>query len=177
MKKTVILLLFLSMLLSCEKISSPTNGFYLNGKLISRMDGYVYGWVDEQGYVFSFTDSLSNKTMHIKANGNVWDSDYVHIMIRDYWGMDLERIGRGLIVTKPGPGEEISGQYYETVTGRMLEEVSPVSQNSGLLVIKEYKGTWTGKASVYISFTLSNGDEYQIVYYGEVNTAHAFLLD
>jgi hypothetical protein len=155
-----------------EEFVAPPNGFYLNGELISRMDGNMYGWINERGYYFGFTDSRSNKMVGIKANRDVWDSDYVDIMVRDYWGMDLERIGRGLTITKAGPGKEMSGRYYETVTGRLLEEVSVVNQNSGLLEIKEIKGTWTGYALVDVSFTLSNGDEYKIFYCGEVDTAH-----
>ena len=179
MKKITLLLLALAMLLSCEKTSSLRNGVYLNGELIARMDGHISGWalgLDSQPhetlYCFEFVDVPSSKFVHIEACKNVWGSDFFVILIRDDRGTDWEAIGRGLLITRSGPGEKLSARYYETPTGRTLEDVSVVRQVSGLLEIKEKKGTTTGKARVDVSFVLSNGDEYQIIYRGDVDTNH-----
>ena len=171
----------MALLLSCEKMSSLSNGVYLNGELIARMDGHIDGCtpdaLPDHGiglrksgyYLFVCIDDQSGKYVHIEASREVWGSDYLMILIRDDRGTDWETIGRGLLIHKYGPDEEMSARYYETVTGRTLEEVSVARQVSGLLEIKEKKGAQKGKARVDISFTLSNGDEYQIVYRGEVN--------
>ena len=175
MKKIALLLLALAMLLSCEKMSSLSNGIYLNGELISRMDGHVSGYAVETPqditlYSFAVFDDPSGMHVQIDACKNVWGSDYLWIIIRDN---DWEG-GRGLLIQKPGIAEEMTVRYYETTTGRTLEEMSIVRQVSGLLEIKEKKETTTGKARVDVSFVLSNGDEYQIVYRGEVDTNHGF---
>jgi hypothetical protein len=173
----------MALLLSCEKMSSLSNGVYLNGELIARMDGHISGWAAETSlgldsqphetlYCFGFVDVPSSKFVHIEACKNVWGSDFFVILIRDDRGTDWEAIGRGLSILKPGAGEEMTVRYYETPTGRTLEDVSVVRQVSGLLEIKEKKGTTTGKARVDVSFVLSNGDEYQIIYRGDVDTNH-----
>ena len=178
MKKIALLLLAMATLLSCEKMSSLSNGIYLNGELISRMDGHVSGYAVETPqditlYSFAVFDDPSGMHVQIEACKNVWGSDYFSIIIRDN---DWEG-GRGLLIQKPGIAEEMTVRYYETTTGRTLEEMSIVRQVSGLLEIKEKKGTTTGKARVDVSFVLSNGDEYQIVYRGAVDTNHGICFD
>ncbi len=180
MKKIALLLLAMATLLSCEKMSSLSNGIYLNGELISRMDGHVSGYAVETHiqqlvtlYSFAVFDDPSGMYVQIDACKNVWGSDYLWIIIRDN---DWEG-GRGLLIQKPGIAKEMTVRYYETTTGRTLEEMSIVRQVSGLLEIKEKKGTTSGKARVDVSFVLSNGDVYQIVYRGEVDTNHGLTID
>ena len=88
MKKIALLLLAMATLLSCEKMSSLSNGIYLNGELISRMDGHVSGYAVETPqditlYSFAVFDDPSGMHVQIDACKNVWGSDYLWIIIRD----------------------------------------------------------------------------------------------
>ncbi len=176
MKKITLLLLALAMLLSCEKMSPLGNGIYINGEPVSNLtDGYAWGF----GGAFSFQDSNACKEVHIIAETagpgkSIWDSEYLSIGIGPYHSdvYKWEEIGQGLSILRREDGAKDEICIYALPTHDVLEELTLVRCPSGLLEIKEKEGTTTGKARVDVSFVLSNGDEYQIIYRGDVDTNH-----
>ena len=165
------------LLLSCGKMSSPLrNGIYLNGERVSNLkDGFAWGL----GGVFHFQDNNACKEVFIQAGTagsgrNIWDSDYLYLRIGPYHSdvYPWEEVGQSLSVHRREDGAKDEIYIYGLPSYDILEELTLVRCPSGMLEIEEKKGTTTGKARVDICFVLSNGDEYQIVYRGEVDTNH-----
>ena len=178
-KKIALLLLAVAMLMSCEKMSSLRNGVYLNGERVSNLtDGYAWG----SGGSFSFQDDNACLRVYIFAEKagsgqSIWDSDYLSLTLRPYHSdvYPWDEVGQSLSILRRGDGAKDEIRIYELPSQDVLEELTLVRSPSGLLEIKEKKGTLTGKARIDVSFVLSNGDEYQIVYRGEVDTNHATI--
>lgn len=179
MKKILFLLLSLSVLLSCDKLSSHSNGIYLNGERVSDLaDGLAYGF----GSSF---DYLSDKDcIHfyvyagIAGSGrNIWDSKDLSLYIRPYHSdvYPWEEVGQTLMIYRSEYNEIDRKGIYALPSNEVLEELTLVRCLTGLLDVREKKGTTTGTAHIDISFVLSNGDEYQILYRGPVDTNHAVL--
>ena len=162
--KYLLLLPVLLLALSCEKMDLPENGFYLNGEQISRIEDDVHGsgnLFGLLGYSFAFSDPAAD--LHVSLNATstrVWETGDYEFVIRS-----IQENGRGLMLARKD-GKE-TARYYELESGTILEEPTVTSRSSGLLDVSG--GTTlddTVVAKVDISFALSNGNAYRIVYYG-----------
>lgn len=179
MKKILFLLLSLSVLLSCDKLSSPANGIYLNGERVSDLaDGCAYGFGNYFGYLSDKDCIHFYVSARTAGSGrNIWDSKDLILYIRPYHSdvYPWEEVGQTLMINRSEYNEIDRKGIYALPSNEVLEELTLVRCPTGLLDVREKKGTTTGTAHIDISFVLSNGDEYQILYRGPVDTNHAEL--
>ena len=176
MKKIVLLLLAMATLLSCEKMSSLSNGVYLNGERVSDLaDGRAYGFGNCFGYLSDKDCIHFYVSARTAGSGrNIWDSKDLLLYIRPYHSdvYPWEEVGQTLMINRNEYNEIDRKGIYALPSNEVLEELTLVRCLTGLLDVREKKGTTTGTAHIDISFVLSNGDEYQILYRGNVDTNH-----
>lgn len=172
MRKYILLLPALLAMLACEKISPLSNGLYLDGQLVYPINtrvnaykGFLSFYSQEAGGVIFFSASSYG------TGRSVWDSEFLDVVFRDYTALDdFETSVRCFQLIRNGAEETV--QYYRTVSGDIVEELSLKEGRSGTFIVKDRAGTIRGTARVDVSFVLSNGEEYHLVYRGDVDTSH-----